>query len=153
MFYTPYTANKRLYCPNKSGTDTYNCWELVSLPNGTKSFVRGVDKPLYQRIQSFASETDIKLIISRCIARDGDLSSLMADKSRSIDLRLFPSNVKEYQNFVNSVKNAYENLPMPLKGKFSSFDEFSKNPDMLATFFNEMVAQIENKAIQPDTKE
>lgn len=77
----------------------------------------------------------------------------MADKSRSIDLRLFPSNVKEYQNFVNSVKNAYENLPMPLKGKFSSFDEFSKNPDMLATFFNEMVAQIENKAIQPDTKE
>lgn len=150
MFYTAYTSDKRIYRPNQSGTDTFQCWELVSLPNGSRSFVKGPDKPLYQRIQSFADETDIKTIISRCIARDGDLSALKADKSRSIDLRFFPSTVKDYQAFVSSVRSAYDNLPKALKAEFSSFEEFSKNPDMLTTLFNKMALEIKNKPFESE---
>lgn len=152
MFYSAYTSNQRIHSSNKSGTDTYHCWELVSLPNGSRSFVKGPDKPLYQRIQSFSDETDIKTIISRCMARDGDLSALNADKSRSIDLRFFPSTVKDYQAFVSSVRSAFENLPNPLKVEFSSFEEFSKNPDMLTTLFDKMALELKNKPLESEEK-
>lgn len=152
MFYTPYNADKRIYSGNKSGDDTYKSWKLVVMPNGTTTYVRASDKPLYVTIQSYADETDIKSIISRCIARDGDLSALKASKERSIDLRYFPKDIKEYESFCVSVRKAYDNLPTSFKAKFSSFEEFSKNPDMLTNLFNEMVSNLKNKAVEPNTE-
>lgn len=152
MFYTAYNADKRVDCFNKSGSDTYVSWKLVTLPNGTTSFIRASDKPLYKTIQSYAEETDIKCIIARCISRDGDLSSLKANKEHSLDLRYFPKDIKEYESFCRSVRKAYDNLPTSFKAKFSSFDEFSKNPDVLSSLLEEMVSNIKNKALEPKTE-
>lgn len=149
MFYTPYTANQRIYSGNKSGNDTYISWKLITLPNGSVTYVRANDKPLYETIQSYAEETDIKLIIARCISRDGDLSALKAKKENSIDLRYFPKDIKEYESFCISVRNAFDNLPDSFKAKFSSFEEFSKNPDMLSTIFDEIVSNLKNKVEEP----
>lgn len=146
MFNSAYIRSECVYSANKSGTAYIQPFKLVYLSNGCKSFVMGNKVPLNDLIQSHKDECDIKTIIARCIAKDGNLDALKARKEDSLDLTLFPRDVKEYQNFVRSSREAYDKLSPSVKAQFSSFKDFCENTGKVSEFYSKLAENAKKTA-------
>lgn len=156
VFYSAYSSCERVHSYNKSGSPSYKPWKLINLPNGTKSFIIGDEVPVYEKIQSYKDDCDIKLIISRCLAREGSTESLKADPKKSLNYCLFPTDVKSYETFVRNTKALYDGLDPSVKAKFSSFSDFCDNTDVVSSFYEELLTKAKNKPhidINVDKKE
>lgn len=116
MFFTKYSIRNR--CRTCSGRN----FEPKYKENYDKKGVRELiiyDKDLvYDKIQSFASDTDINKILARYFG--GDISVIDKNKGFYTDISEIPTNFNDFHNKIVEGQKLWNGLPTDFKSEFNN---------------------------------
>lgn len=115
-------SNPRSVVSAPTGSAEKEVKQLRISPDGNKSLEVVGKTNIYEKIQSFKGETDIKTLISRY--ERGDFSALNKKTGEYFDARPFPKHLSESYEVLRTAENVYNSLNNNQRSNYSSFGEF-----------------------------
>lgn len=118
----PYrTDRSRCYCP--SGSRIVNKMHPVSNNQGVRYLEKVGETNLYDYIQSFREEVDLKKIIERCMLT-GDGSALNKVQGSYADLTGLPMDLRSAHDILAKARVSYETLDPKIKIHYRTFEDY-----------------------------
>lgn len=117
-FISSYDKTERAFMPESDGTEPI--YEKQVDKFGAVSYVdTGKKRQVYEEIQSYAEDTDINFIVSRC-TKDGSLSLLADDGKHSVDVSRVPDNFLDLWNLTEKLNTEFLSLPVDEREAFNN---------------------------------
>lgn len=113
------TKRPRFY--SNPGSREAEVYEIKIDNKGHKVLELTGTKNIYEDIQSYAEECDIKLIVARASA--GDTEALNARQGFYADITNTPATLAEAQNIILKLSNEFDSLPTEVREKFDNSKE------------------------------
>lgn len=120
-------------------------YKLSYLDDGTETLEVCGKIDVYEKIQSYRDQTDIKAIIDRCIIT-GDMREMYKQEGFYADMTIMPKSRVEALKSLAEAKNVWSQLPADVKEKFDN--DVSKF--FASAFTDEWYKKLE---VMPDKKE
>lgn len=114
-FRTQYSPKDRVY--SNEGDRFVPEYSYVVTKEGCEELLPKGKKDIYEQIQSYREECDIKCIIARYLS--GDETALAKYSPLFGDFAGAPSTLAEYQQAVLDAKEAFYQLPLDVRAKFN----------------------------------
>lgn len=112
---------KRGHYYSDPGSREAEVYEIIIDEKGHKVLECTGTKDIYEDIQSYADECDIKLIVARASA--GDLEALNQREGYYADITNTPTTLAEAQNIILKLANEFDSLPAEIRAKFDNSKE------------------------------
>ena len=94
-------------------------YKLTYLDDGTETLEKCGKIDVYEKIQSYKDQTDIKAIIDRCIITQ-DMRELYKTEGFYADMTIMPKSRIEALKSIAEAQNVWNKLPAEVKEKFDS---------------------------------
>lgn len=117
------TKRPRFY--SDPGSQEAEIYEMTIDKKGHKKLECTGTKNIYDEIQSYADECDIKLIVARAAA--GDTEALNQRQGMYADITDTPKTLAEAQNMIIKLSNEFDALPPEIRAKFDNSKEVFVN--------------------------
>lgn len=88
--------------------------------DGVESFVVIGKEPIYEQIQTYAEDTDINVIIARCVKETGSIDILDAKNGDFADVTDLPTDLYELLNLTRSIEEEFHSLPIDEQELFNN---------------------------------
>lgn len=101
------------------GSRLVDKYKLSYLDDGTETLEVCGKIDVYEKIQSYKDQTDIKAIIDRCIITD-DMRELYKTEGFYADMTIMPKSRIDALKSIAEAKNVWAQLPADMKEKFDN---------------------------------
>lgn len=108
--------------PSPCGSKVCPIYKAVTESDGNRRLVQIGDRDLYQEIQSFEHECDIRNIVSRY--ENGCIDALNVREGSYLDTTVFPTSIHEAHKVLRECEELYNTLSTDDRRKFGNFESF-----------------------------